>query len=268
MLHSPGRTRSTGGRGLRWRAGARHDATACQNQTPRRSPARRTSPPPRPSTRRPSEPAAAEDVEVEVENALPRIRAPVGDDPIATGAGHGGGRAGDTTHDAANVGRIRRWQLGDVGDVSARNHEDVDGRLGVGVVECDDLLVLVGERRRQLSARDSTEQAVRGRRGSSSALIHPRVPDQLVEERCERHQAKYVRLPDADLVSTGVTFATSNRGRRAIRVTAEGDPRGPDQRAVSRIHRTGNRLTCRRVSGSAISVAVAARGCARSLSRV
>ena len=101
---------------------------------------------------------AAEDVHVEVHDGLAGIDALVGDDAETVLQALGLGNLLDgVSHGAHGLGR---HVVGDVAVVLLGDHERMDRRLGVKVVERDDLVVLIDNGRGDLVVGDFTEDAI------------------------------------------------------------------------------------------------------------
>ena len=103
--------------------------------------------------------AAAEQVEVQVEDALPGALAVVRDQPVVleTEVARDGGGPRD---DLADPGASPSAGVGEPADVLPRNDEDVRRGLRRDVVERVDLVVGVDLLRRDLARRDPAEEAV------------------------------------------------------------------------------------------------------------
>lgn len=101
---------------------------------------------------------AAEDVHVEVHDGLAGVDALVGDDAETVLQTLGLGDLLDgVSHGAHGLGR---HVVGDVAVVLLGDHERVDRRLGVEVVERDDLVVLIDNGRGNLVAGNFAENAI------------------------------------------------------------------------------------------------------------
>ena len=95
---------------------------------------------------------------MEVHDGLAGVDALVGDDAETVLQALGLGDLLDgVSHGAHGLGR---HVVGDVTVMLLGNHERVDRRLGVKVVECDDLVVLVNDGRGDLVVGDFAENAI------------------------------------------------------------------------------------------------------------
>jgi hypothetical protein len=97
-------------------------------------------------TRRPGEGAAAEQVDVEMIDGLSAVLAGVDHQAIARGQTLLAGDLGDGPQQVTEQLAIRRVGVIQRGDVFARCHQNMDGRLGVKVSEGVAQLVLVDRR--------------------------------------------------------------------------------------------------------------------------
>ena len=87
--------------------------------------------------------AAAEEVEVEVVDGLAAIGAGVDDDAVAVGEILPAGDFGGGGEEVAEEGCVVGSGMGQGGDVTLGDDEDVDGGLGVDVREGEGVVVLV-----------------------------------------------------------------------------------------------------------------------------
>lgn len=113
------------------------------------------------SARRPAHRAAAQDVGVDVGDGLAGFWSRVEDDAVAAvrdafADGHLVGVLDKVCQQAVASAR----QLGQVGMVVARDHQDVDGSLRIYVTESDRSGISGYDRRRYFSGRNTAEQAV------------------------------------------------------------------------------------------------------------
>lgn len=101
---------------------------------------------------------AAEDVHVEVHDSLAGVDALVGDDAEAVLQALGLGNLLDGVGHGAHG--LSRHVVGDVAVVLLGDHERVDRRLGIEVVERDDLVILVDDGRGDLVVGNFAEDAI------------------------------------------------------------------------------------------------------------
>jgi len=96
---------------------------------------------------------------MDVEDGLSSRFAHVHDETVAIGlqVKRAGNLCGPHDHSARRQ-RIGFGQLVEAGDVLSRNDENVNGRLWIDVVECDDILVLVRFPGGDVAGDDSAEQ--------------------------------------------------------------------------------------------------------------
>jgi hypothetical protein len=110
---------------------------------------------------RPGERAAAEDVEVYVEDRLARARARVDDGAVAAlRESFLGGDARRGEEESAEEGLVGVGGVGERGDVAARDDEDVGGGLRVDVAEGEGVLVRVDDLRGDFARGDLAEETV------------------------------------------------------------------------------------------------------------
>jgi hypothetical protein len=96
-----------------------------------------------------------------VENGLTRLAVAVEHGAItALGKSALSRNRGTTPQHLSNQRLVRFGNVVGCGNVLPRHHEDVHGSLRVDVVECDDVIVLVHQRRGDLATHDLAEQAV------------------------------------------------------------------------------------------------------------
>src|ERR1035437_2645751 len=108
---------------------------------------------------RPDEGAAAEQVDVEMIDSLSAVRAGVDHQAIARGQTLLAGDLGDGPQQVTEQLAIRRVGVVQRGNVFARRHQHMDGRLGVKVGEGVAQLVLVDRLRGNASINDLTKDA-------------------------------------------------------------------------------------------------------------
>ena len=111
------------------------------------------------SARRPGHVPAGQHVEMQVEHALPRLLADVGDHPVALQP-QLLGDLGNDGEDMSHHSGILRRDLGHRGDMGLGDHQKVGGRLGIDVVEGVAQLILVHLFGRDLAPGDLAEQTV------------------------------------------------------------------------------------------------------------
>src|SRR3990170_3738371 len=112
------------------------------------------------SSGRPCHGPAAEEVEMEVEDALARLGSDVRHHPVAAAET---GLVRDALDDAEEPDQQAGVGIGQgmgIGDVAARDDEHVRRRLRVDVAEGDDLVILVDPVGRDLARHDAAEEAV------------------------------------------------------------------------------------------------------------
>src|SRR5512142_2055886 len=120
---------------------------------------------------------AAEDVEMDVEDGLPGIRAGVEDDPV-TGVGHALFRRRPPGREQRLAEELRR-SLGGVverGDVLLGNDQDVDRRLRKSVLESQEALGLEQDRGRRFASDDPAEEAARVLAAGHAGTLSMRAP--------------------------------------------------------------------------------------------
>src|SRR5215471_16766799 len=111
--------------------------------------------------RRPTHGASTEQVKVQVEDALPRIRANVGDKTVATLADAQVARnLCRRRENSCQHGPILRRQVLHRGDVTPWNEQHVTRRLWVDILERDHILVLIDNLTRYHTCCNLAEQAV------------------------------------------------------------------------------------------------------------
>ena len=95
---------------------------------------------------------------MEVHNGLAGVDALVGDNTETVLQALGLGDLLDSvSHGTHGLGR---YVVGDIAVVLLGNHERVDRRLGVKVIECDDLVVLIDNGRGDLVVGDFADDAI------------------------------------------------------------------------------------------------------------
>jgi hypothetical protein len=110
----------------------------------------------------------AKDVEMEVEDDLPRVWANVGHNPVpALGDPRIRCDVLDRPDDLPHEARILRANLVEGRDMLLRDHEEVDWRLRVDILERENLLILINLGRRDRSLSDLAKNTIGGQKNHS-----------------------------------------------------------------------------------------------------